>query len=205
MTAHGAKGLEAPIVILPETTMQPRRGPRGSPLLDDARAAASCGAPAQARTTAPPRPAPASAREAASDDEALRLLYVALTRARDRLVLCGRDRRRPPRTRTSRAGGAPIRDGLRPRRHRAAACATIGLRRRRVRSASAPIRSRWRRRRAGAAAPRAAARLGAAPAAAPRPPPATPRPRDLGEGARGRRALAAGRRRAAWAASGAAT
>ena len=30
MTAHGAKGLEAPIVFLPETTSQ--QSPRGSPL-----------------------------------------------------------------------------------------------------------------------------------------------------------------------------
>jgi ATP-dependent helicase/nuclease subunit A len=31
MTAHGSKGLEAPIVFLPETTM--KGGARGSPLM----------------------------------------------------------------------------------------------------------------------------------------------------------------------------
>jgi ATP-dependent helicase/nuclease subunit A len=86
MTAHGAKGLEAPIVFLPETTLS--RTARGSPLLAteaggflwSASQKGDCEASAQAR-----------ARRALKDEqEALRLLYVALTRARDRLVLCGR-------------------------------------------------------------------------------------------------------------------
>ncbi len=86
MTTHGAKGLEAPIVFLPETTVE--GGARGSPLLETedggflwcASKAADCEASAQARAR----------RKAREDEEALRLLYVALTRARDRLVLCGR-------------------------------------------------------------------------------------------------------------------
>jgi ATP-dependent helicase/nuclease subunit A len=86
MTAHGAKGLEAPIVFLPETTLS--RTARGSPLLAtdaggflwSASQKGDCEASAQART-----------RRALKDEqEAFRLLYVALTRARDRLVLCGR-------------------------------------------------------------------------------------------------------------------
>ena len=86
MTAHGAKGLEAPIVVLPETTVT--RTARGSPLLETAdggflwcaRKDDDCVASAAARR----------ARADREDQEAWRLLYVGLTRARDRLVLCGR-------------------------------------------------------------------------------------------------------------------
>ena len=86
MTAHGAKGLEAPIVFLPETTLS--RTARGSPLLETAEGGflwsasqkADCEASAAARTR----------RAEKEEAEAYRLLYVALTRARDRLVLCGR-------------------------------------------------------------------------------------------------------------------
>ncbi|HYG26304.1 MAG TPA: 3'-5' exonuclease, partial [Caulobacteraceae bacterium] len=86
MTAHGAKGLEAPIVFLPETTL--KAAGRGSPLLQTSRGgflwcgskAGDCEGSAAAR----------KAREEKEADEALRLLYVGLTRARDRLVLCGR-------------------------------------------------------------------------------------------------------------------
>jgi ATP-dependent helicase/nuclease subunit A len=86
MTAHGSKGLEAPIVFLPETTV--KRGARGSPLLHRGRRlpvvrlgkANDCEASAEAREL----------REKKEAEEALRLYYVALTRARDRLILCGR-------------------------------------------------------------------------------------------------------------------
>ncbi len=87
MTVHGAKGLEAPIVFLPDTTRLPRMLPnilwdeddRGAyflwlPRADDA----------DARTQ--------SLRErvrARRDEEYRRLLYVAMTRAEERLYVCG--------------------------------------------------------------------------------------------------------------------
>jgi ATP-dependent helicase/nuclease subunit A len=98
MTAHGAKGLEAPIVFLPETTVQ--GAARGSPLMETEdgagflwapRASEDCEASAAARRR----------RQQREEGEAWRLLYVALTRARDRLVLCGR---RPARL---KAGATP--------------------------------------------------------------------------------------------------
>jgi ATP-dependent helicase/nuclease subunit A len=90
MTAHGAKGLEAPIVFLPETTLTQTQ--RGSPLMetddtDDGSGFLWCAASkgdCEASKAARERRA---RREA---EGAFRLLYVALTRARDRLVLCGR-------------------------------------------------------------------------------------------------------------------
>ena len=98
MTAHGSKGLEAPIVFLPETTV--KRGAGGSPLLVTEDGAllwcgsskGDCDASAQARKL----------REDKESQEALRLLYVALTRARDRLILCGRI---DARTKDDKVGG----------------------------------------------------------------------------------------------------
>lgn len=86
MTAHGAKGLEAPIVFLPETTSSGSN--RASPLLETEAGgvlwAPSKGKDCEASSAARER------RTRAEENEAWRLLYVALTRARDRLVLCGR-------------------------------------------------------------------------------------------------------------------
>ncbi len=85
MTTHGAKGLEAPIVILPDTST--RATSQGSPLLNLAeggfawapRAAEDCPASAAARLE----------RDVNVAEESARLLYVALTRARDWLIIGG--------------------------------------------------------------------------------------------------------------------
>jgi ATP-dependent helicase/nuclease subunit A len=94
MTAHGAKGLEAPIVILADT-MTPPAGPRQPRLLT-----LPGGAVIWAGRKADDAPPVAAARQAALDearDEYRRLLYVAMTRAEDRLIVCGADgeRKRP--------------------------------------------------------------------------------------------------------------
>lgn len=85
MTAHGAKGLEAPIVYLPDTAS--RSSAQGTSLMQDA-AKAFYWVPKKIDDIDPTAEA-RLLRDQASDHESLRLLYVALTRARDRLILCG--------------------------------------------------------------------------------------------------------------------
>ena len=85
MTAHSSKGLEAPIVILPDTIFSE---PKGDALLETAdggflwcgSSERDCEASAEAREL----------RKLRSEEESLRLLYVGLTRARDRLIIGGR-------------------------------------------------------------------------------------------------------------------
>ena len=86
MTVHGAKGLEADIVILPDTTTIPQGVARHAALIYDDEAVyfpmADADAPECVR----------DAKARAHDDamrEHRRLLYVALTRARDELHICG--------------------------------------------------------------------------------------------------------------------
>jgi ATP-dependent helicase/nuclease subunit A len=98
MTVHGAKGLEAPIVILPDTTS--RAKPQGPTLMPSANEDGEEGegwlmCPGSAKDDCPASKAAREARVARTDAESLRLLYVALTRARDRLVVMGRAVRRP--------------------------------------------------------------------------------------------------------------
>jgi ATP-dependent helicase/nuclease subunit A len=86
MTVHGAKGLEANTVILADTTTPPS-GPRDPRLLtlDNG---ALVWATARADDVDATMDARALARQDARD-EYRRLLYVAMTRAAERLVICG--------------------------------------------------------------------------------------------------------------------
>ena len=91
MTVHGSKGLEAPVVILPDTTARaPMHGPFLMPveLADESEAWLMC--PAGEKEDCEASAAARAVRRARIDDETLRLLYVALTRARDRIVVLGR-------------------------------------------------------------------------------------------------------------------
>jgi ATP-dependent helicase/nuclease subunit A len=93
MTVHGAKGLQAPIVFLPDTCMLPRpQGPRLFPLPRPGASPGEVGhlvwPPAGHSDLAALAGAKAALRQA-DHEEYHRLLYVAMTRARDRLYLCG--------------------------------------------------------------------------------------------------------------------
>ena len=85
MTVHGAKGLEAPIVILPDTCSAHRGERDGVFITED-------GAPIWAGSKNNDIELSAKLRavaEARALREHRRLLYVALTRAQDRLIVCG--------------------------------------------------------------------------------------------------------------------
>ncbi|MGA2892680.1 MAG: double-strand break repair helicase AddA [Xanthobacteraceae bacterium] len=86
MTVHGAKGLEAPIVILADTMTPPAgpKPPRLLPLAGDAVIWAG-----RKADDAPPVAAARQTALAEAADEYRRLLYVAMTRAADRLIICG--------------------------------------------------------------------------------------------------------------------
>lgn len=91
MTVHGAKGLEAPIVFLPDTCSSPTSGGNRTPLVeleeDDGRStqvwsiSGSGSLPVIERSR--------TARTAREIEEHNRLLYVAMTRAKDRLYVGG--------------------------------------------------------------------------------------------------------------------
>jgi len=85
MTVHGAKGLEAPVVILPDTADRTRQEreevltpPDAVPLWKTPVAESPARIVAERQR-----------RDARQDEEALRLLYVALTRARAWLIVAG--------------------------------------------------------------------------------------------------------------------
>jgi ATP-dependent helicase/nuclease subunit A len=93
MTVHNAKGLQAPVVILPDTVNRDR---------DDRSVRWHMGGAAPIPLWAPRKEAHApaytdllEAEKRARAEEEHRLLYVALTRAEDRLLVCGWQRRRP--------------------------------------------------------------------------------------------------------------
>jgi ATP-dependent helicase/nuclease subunit A len=86
MTVHGAKGLEAPIVFLADTASRPENADRI--LWGAAGKDAPLWSPAKADEVGPLE-LRRRAFDAAHAAEQRRLLYVALTRAADRLYLCG--------------------------------------------------------------------------------------------------------------------
>jgi ATP-dependent helicase/nuclease subunit A len=96
MTVHGAKGLEAPIVILADTTTLPAGPPHLQPRLLDLPAQNAAPDTPNRIVWVPRKPDDVSATSLArakfvgeAEDEHRRLLYVAMTRAADRLVICG--------------------------------------------------------------------------------------------------------------------
>ncbi len=100
MTVHGAKGLQAPIVFLPDTTQKPtdapallwleERQPDAPPSLTGFLW------PGRRRRDDPTSRAARQAARDAQEAEYRRLLYVAMTRAADRLYVCGwRGKKKP--------------------------------------------------------------------------------------------------------------
>jgi len=95
MTVHGAKGLEGDIVFLLDAHKPPNLknlGPLFTAPTSNTNATPSLNAPILSRTKADDAPAAEVAREEAKRkqyEEYRRLLYVAATRARDRLYICG--------------------------------------------------------------------------------------------------------------------
>ncbi|MDZ7905483.1 MAG: double-strand break repair helicase AddA [Cypionkella sp.] len=83
MTVHGAKGLEAPIVYLPDCAEPNARDRAEVIALDTGERVWKTSADESPPATA----AAVAARKEASDDERLRLLYVALTRAQSWLIV----------------------------------------------------------------------------------------------------------------------
>jgi len=102
MTVHGSKGLEAPIVILADTCTTSSPGGGREALVDlSSNHGGQRGDPPQAfawqikGSSKHPTLAAAKGRAQALDTQELnRLLYVAMTRARDRLYVCGFENRR---------------------------------------------------------------------------------------------------------------
>ena len=94
LTIHQAKGLEWPVVAIPDLGAQRNRG-QGRVLFDrDLGLAIKPWIGPDSEATGSPRAQQIAAELARRDDaEYVRLLYVAMTRARDRLILSGQTRR----------------------------------------------------------------------------------------------------------------
>ncbi len=116
MTVHGAKGLEADIVVLPDTTRLPNEATTNGRLLYTEDGVLFPVAKDEA-------PAPVTAARVAANEAVLkeyrRLLYVALTRAKERLIICGFENKRGNKPgswhslaeRAAQALGVPNQDG----------------------------------------------------------------------------------------------
>ncbi len=89
MTVHGAKGLQAPIVILPDTTGRGRSDSGLQWLVDEAGRELPLWSPRAEKPIPAAVETLRAAERARAQQEENRLLYVALTRAEDRLLVCG--------------------------------------------------------------------------------------------------------------------
>jgi ATP-dependent helicase/nuclease subunit A len=110
MTVHGAKGLEAPVVILPDTAIQQGRG--GGPRID--LVTPEGGPLVWARTADAPEDVRAAlaARAAAEAEERNRLLYVAMTRAESWLIVAAAGKVETKKSDPAECWYATVRDAM---------------------------------------------------------------------------------------------
>lgn len=94
MTTHGAKGLEAPIIIMPDLMRDPDKQGKADALLWDEAGFAYAATPVAKRIPIIRQAKQYS--ETVREEEHRRLLYVALTRAADALILCGAIKNKDP-------------------------------------------------------------------------------------------------------------
>lgn len=94
MTVHGAKGLQAPIVFMPDTMQAPTKGPRFLWPKDPENGDELFIWPSKAAYFEELSTAEKDRLAQRRDEEYRRLLYVALTRAEDRLYVCGWETKR---------------------------------------------------------------------------------------------------------------
>ena len=176
MTAHAAKGLEAPVVFLVDNGAQAvQRAAFAAPAAVRSRPASSgkaraiCGARPPTSPTAIRAAAAARIKEAA-EEEYRRLLYVGMTRAEDRLIVCGYYGKQQPTAGTWHAlvsaalAGAPETEALPDPLlgERAIATGSSSSRRRPERAGHRDASAVAAERAAGLAPPAGAARTGAA-------------------------------------------
>lgn len=110
MTVHGSKGLQAPIVFMPDTLRSQQDRNKASRILwpDRTGLPVPLWAPSSEQACQLYRDTREILKQR-DDEEYRRLLYVALTRAEDRLVICGADARKPKKDDTGddRAASTP--------------------------------------------------------------------------------------------------
>ena len=94
MTTHGAKGLEAPIIIMPDLMRDPDKQGRADALLWDEQGIAYAVTPVAKRIALIKHAK--TYHETVREEEHRRLLYVALTRAADVLILCSAVKNKNP-------------------------------------------------------------------------------------------------------------
>jgi len=94
MTVHGAKGLQAPIVFMPDTMQVPNKGSKLLWPYDKEIGAELFIWPPKAEFFEEIASAEKDRLAQKQDEEYRRLLYVALTRAEDRLYICGWETKR---------------------------------------------------------------------------------------------------------------
>ncbi len=100
MTIHGAKGLQAPIVFLPDTVRQ-RNGAAGTNLYWHHKTGLELPFYCPSANAMPKAMLPAKERlQEIDDEEGRRLLYVAMTRAEDRLYIGGYYNKKKPSDKT---------------------------------------------------------------------------------------------------------